>query len=391
MLAKRIANTQDIVKGLLITSVVFFHALMFMVLPNTGSVLTDFNILFALFPFLLMVFFFYAGYNYTPGKRTPVQNIKNRSVQLLIPLASVFVLNTVLVFAIRLPTGESLEALWNGIIYFFMSQPLAQMIGFPANGVLNFDLVLGLGILWFLYALYFVSIFFYLIVDYAIQKPSRLISIISILLIAGFCLGQFVGTYLPYTCQCYPVVLAIMLLAAYLKQSRFLDKPVEKKKDLVLLIVNTLVAELIIVGIELFGYFAFGATMVGSLPGGLYNSILKGFDAFLAFIVGFLGTYVIHTVSRGIGKIPVVSIVLDWYGRHSSFVYLLHPICLTFTHYVIFQQQIVLGDFQPFLYVFITIGFFVVAFLIMDLIRNKINASKQTKVDAGDVSDTKAD
>ena len=60
------SSAQNIVKCLLITSVVFFHALMF-VANDSADVLSSFNILLVMFPFLMMVFFFYAGYNYNQG------------------------------------------------------------------------------------------------------------------------------------------------------------------------------------------------------------------------------------------------------------------------------------------------------------------------------------
>ena len=373
------SNAQNIVKGLLITSVIFFHAMMLPALPDTESVLSEFNILFVLFPFLMMVFFFYAGYNYTSGKRTPWQNIKRRTFQLLIPFVASFALSVGLIFAIRLPQGESLEALGNSILYFLMSESTTAMIGFPANGLLSFDLYLALGILWFLYCLYIVSIFFYLIVDYVIKKPAILFSVIFGLLIIGFLLGQFVGTTLPYAVQCYPVVLAIMLLAAFLKKFDFLDKKPESKKDIVFLVINALVAELIIAGFGLFGYFNYGVTMIGALPGGRFDVALKGYDAFIAFVMGFLGTYVAHQLAKLIGLIPGVSFALGWYGNYSSLTYLLHPICLVFIHRVIFQSEVVLGDFQPYLYVFITIAFLVVIYIIIDLIKNSIQKRKALK------------
>ena len=373
--SNRKTSAQTIVKGLLITSVIYFHALMFMVLPNTEAVLGQFNILLTLFPFLMMVFFFYAGYNYVPEKRTPWQNIKRRTFQLLIPLVASAVISTLLIIAIRIPTGESWEAIKNGIIYFFLSDPLAIMIGFPSNGILSFDIKLALGILWFLYALYIVSIFFYLIVDYAIKKPARVFSIIFALLVAGFCLGHFAGVYLPYTVQCYPVILAMMLLAAYLKQFNFLERKIETKKDLVFTIINALVAEASVAGVGLLGCFRYGSTMIGSLPGGMFDSNIKGFDAFVSFIMGFLGTFVVHQLSRLIMKVPVLSTIFDWYGRHSSYVYLSHPLFLSFIHTIIFQEQTKVGGFQPYLYVFMTIAMLVVIFLFVDwiiaIIKNK--------------------
>ena len=372
-------NAQTIVKGLLITSVIYFHASMFVALPNPASVLSDYNLLLTLFPFLMMVFFFYAGYNYSSGKRTPWENIKRRGLQLLIPFVITAVVSTLLIIAIRKPTGESWEAIGNGIIYSLLSEPWSQMIGFPSSGVLNFDLVVGLGILWFLYALYIVSIFFFLIVDYAIKKPTRLLSIMFALLVMGFCLGQFVGVYLPYTCQCYPVVLAMMLLAAYLKQYNFLDKPIENKKDLTFTIINTVTAEAIVAGIGLFGYYTYDVTMIGALPGGKFDEAVKGYDAFIALGIGFLGTYAIHQVSRLFTITPVLGDVLDWYGRHSSYTYLCHPIILSFIHAVIFDQKVTMGDFQPYLYSFIAIGVLVIIYLIADYIASLFKNKKAPK------------
>jgi len=376
------SSAQNIVKGLLISSVIYFHAMTFVALPNTESVLSEFNILLLLFPFLMMVFFFYAGYNYNPGKRTPWQNIKRRSLQLLIPFGATILLSTAIIFAIRLPQGESLEALWNGILYFLMSQPLAMLINFPSNGIVSFDLVLALGILWFIYCLYICSIFFYLIVDYAIKKPVRLFSIITGLLILGFCLGQFIGPSLPYSVQCYPVVLAIMLFAAYLKKFNFLDKKPESKKDIVFIAINAIVAEAIIAGFGIFAYYSYGTTMPGALPGGRFDVVLKGYDAFIAFFIGILGTYVAHQGGRLVSLIPKVNFVFDWYGKHSSLVYLLHPICLTFIHRVIFRDKVVLGWFQPFLYVIISIVILVILFIIIDLIIKAIKNKRASKGDA---------
>ena len=376
---KRNTNTQSIVKGLLITSVIFFHATMFSDLPNYANVLSEFSILMTLFPFLMMVFFFYAGYNYTPGKRSIGQNIKRRALQLLIPLVITFVVSILLIMAIKVPNGESMEGIKNAILYSLMSEPLSLMIGFPSNGVLTFDLVLGLGLLWFLYALFIVSVFFFLIVDYAIKKPARLFSIIFGLLLIGFSLGQFVGTYLPYTVQCYPVVLAMMLLAAYLKKFNFLDRKVESKRDLGYIIINTVAAEAVVAGIGLFGYFTYQSTMVGALPGGMFNSRIKGYDAFISFGIGLLGTYAIHQISRILNIVPVISNVLDWYGRHSSYVYLLHPICLSFIHTIMFGQGKIMGGATPYVYTFITIGMLVVIFLLIDFIIYKIKNSKRDK------------
>ena len=374
---KRNTNTQSIVKGLLITSVIFFHATMFSDLPNYTNVLSEFSILMTLFPFLMMVFFFYAGYNYTPEKRTIGENIKRRSLQLLIPLLVAFVVSTLLVIAMRVPNGESWEGIKNAILYFLMSEPLAFMIGFPSNGIISLDLVICLGILWFLYVLYIVSVFFYLIVDYAIKKPVRIFSIVFGLLLVGFCIGQFVGVYLPYSVQCYPVVLAMMLLAAYLKKFNFLDRKIESKKDVCFTIINAIVAEAIVAGIGLFGYYVLGSTMLGTLPGGQFDKNVRGFDAFISVGIGLLGTYAMHQISRALSLIPFVSTALDWYGKRSSYVYLFHPIILVFIYSIVFGGNKVMGEFEPYLFTFMTMGILIAIFLIVDFIIYQIKKRKK--------------
>ena len=376
METKRKLSAQTIVKGLLITSVIYFHATIYGALPDQWSALSQFNILLTLFPFLMMVFFFYAGYNYTSGKRSPWESIKRRSLQLLIILAISSILSTLLIIAIKVPNGESWEAIGNSLLYFLMSEPMALLIGFPSNGVYSFDLNLSLGILWFIYALLILSIIFYLIVDYVIKKPTRLLSIIFILLVIGFCLGQFVGTYLPYTVQCYPVALAMMLLAAYLKKFNFLEHKIETKKDLAFTIINALAAEAVVAGIGLFGYFYYGSTMIGALPGGMFDANIKGYDAFISFIVGFLGTFFIHQVCRLICKIPYVSFALDWYGRHSLYTYLSHGVVLCFIHTIIFKEQKVMGGFQPYGYSFMTMGILISIYIIVDVIIYQIKQKK---------------
>ena len=214
---------------------------------------------------------------------------------------------------------------------------------------------------------------------FLLNKLTRVASIIVLCLLIAFCLGEFAGVYLPYTVQCYPVALAMMLLAAYLKKFNFLDREYKTKKDVLLTVTNVLVAEGIIVGIGLVGYYILGSTMIGSLPGGKFDDNLKGFDAFFAFVIGFLGTFVIHHISRLINKVPIISFILDWYGQHSSYVYLLHPIFLSFIHFVMFGGTVIVGGFQPYAYSFITIGMLVAIFIVVDFIILKVKHRKASE------------
>ena len=376
-MTNRRSGAQDIAKGMMIISVVFFHANL-MTFDNVAEALSTFNILMALFPFLLSAFFFYAGYNYTPNERTYKQNVLRRAKQLLIPLAVAFGISTLLFFGMELAFHHAdpmptLQALGNSVLYGLMSEPLAIMIQFPQNGGIVFEFALALCLLWFLYALFICSLAFYALVKWTNQKFSTFISVIAALLILAFCIGQFVGVYLPYTVQCYPVIVAIMLTGAYLRQHRFLDREIHSKKDIVLTGINMLVAEGIVVSVCLFCYFQFGSTNVGSLPGGQFDPHIKGFDAFVSFGFGILGTYFIHMVSRLIELIPFVGKGLQWVGKHSAMFYLFHPIFLDLTAIVIFQKRVVWGRGQAFFYVAVTVALLVAICLLMDWIKKKKN------------------
>ena len=373
---KNRTRAQDIAKGMMIMGVVFFHCYL-MIFATPSDALSSFNISMAIAPFLLSTFFFYAGYNYVANKRTFKENIIRRAKQLLIPLVVCFAISVLAMSTMELifnhnDIGGTFHAIGNTILYSLMSEPLALLIGFPQSGGTVFSLILSLGLLWFLYCLFTCSIFFYLLVKFTNKRLINLISVVIVLLVMAFCLGEFVGTYLPYTVQYYPVVLAIMLTGAYLKQKNFLDREISSKKDIVLHTLNAIIAEGLVVGTCLICHYHFGALLTGSFPGGMFDSSLKGFDAFIGFGFSILGTYFIHTVSRLIKKIPGVGFSLAWLGSHSALFYLFHPIYIVFAFIVFFQKQIMWGIGQAFILFAFAILMLVLMCVIIDLIKRKI-------------------
>ena len=106
------SNVQDMVKGALIIAVVFFHSTLF---DNVVS-FKEFNILFCIFPCILGVFIFYAGYNYKIGKRKPIDSIKRRTKQLIIPLLIMIVVDIILVGGLQLIYGATdFTGIWHAI------------------------------------------------------------------------------------------------------------------------------------------------------------------------------------------------------------------------------------------------------------------------------------
>ena len=328
---KETGNIQNIAKGILICLVVFFH----IGICVDYSLLDNFNILYFLFPCVIGVFFFYSGYNYKQGKRTPKESIKKRTKQLLLPLLIIWILATVLVLPIIILTNSaSLQSIKQTYVYVGMSEQWAMMSGMNIADC-SFHLVLCIQSGWFLYTLWIVSCIFYLIVDYVNEKLSRHIITVAILLFISFLMGTYIGTYLPFAVNSYPVILAIMLTAAYLKKRNYLDK----KERKAIKCSKVIAAELIIFLISIIFYFTFGANVVGSLMGGKFNSVINGLDAYLGYIFAILGAYIIHNFSKLISKIPVVSSIIEEFGENSAIVYLAHGIIISYIDILIFHEN----------------------------------------------------
>ncbi len=369
---------QDMVKGLLILFVIYFHATMF----GDSNALTTFNILYCVFPCLMSVFFFYSGYNYSPKGRTYKEKISHRAKQLLLPIPIVFVVATLLVGGLQMITGNAtLQAVLYGDLYFLLSEGGFDLLGISiASGCI--DVILAVGILWFLYVLFIISAVFYLIVDWTIEKTSRFLGVTAICLLISFMIVQFVGVSLPHMVQAYPVILAIMLAGAYLKTKNFLDRPADSPKALWSIIITTIVFEAAIFFSCYFCHVQFGADLVGAMPGGQFNAVIKGFDVFIVFIASILGTYVIHTLMRLLSNIKLLRIAFGYIGKRLSLVYLTHTTILSFVVTLIFGRDLSgLGQFYPLVLVLLTIAVFVVISLIVEFAMKNIKSSKNKKME----------
>ena len=372
---KKRTRAQDASKGIMIIGVICFHSYL-MIFDNPPDALTKFNIIMALIPFLLSTFFFYTGYNYVPNGKSFKENVLKRAKQLLIPLVVAFVISAICMSTMELiydhsDIGTSFQTIGNSIIYGLLSEPFALILKFPQNGTTYFSLVLSLCLLWFLYCLFIYSVFFYLLVNFTNKRLENLLSVVAVLLAGSFCLGEYVGVYLPYSVECYPVVVAIMLTAAYLRKSHFLNRRILSKRDSVHHALNMIIAEGIIVGVCLACHYHFGANLTGSLAGGLFDFSLRGFDVFIIFGFSIIGTYFIHTLCRLLKHIPFVGAALQWIGNHSAIFYLFHPIPIVFASIVFFQKRIIWGIGQACLYVAFATFIMVLFGLLIDLIIKK--------------------
>lgn len=362
------SNVQDMVKGALIIAVIFFHSTLF----RDPEIVIDFNILVAFFPCVLGVFFFYSGYNYKTGKRTLKENIIRRTKQLIIPLIIFIFIDLLVSFSIQLLLNDyDFTSTWQSLLRFLVSEGGASFWNIDVSKA-YYEFYLPFSVLWYLYALYFISIIFYLIVDKIIIKLSRFIITISILLISSFLIGQFVGTILPYAIQSQPLILAIMLTGAYFSKNNLLEREVNDKRTIIIAITKIVVSEIIILGISLICYYSFGAKLVGGLVVGAFSYIMKGFDAFIAYIMAIAGVIEIHNLMKLLNKIKIFSMFFSYLGRRVSYVYITHPIFLVYIHVIIFRRNYyTLGAFQPFAYTFMTLILFILISLLIKYLINK--------------------
>ena len=386
---------QDAAKALMVIAVIFFHCFL-MSFESPAEALSTFSILNACFPYVLGAFFFYAGYNYVPKGRTFKESIIRRTKQLLIPLAICSVVSIICISSMELivnhdDIGATFLALGNSILYSLMSEPLALLINFPESGGTVYCMIIALGLMWYIYCLYICTIFFHLLVEHTNKKLFTLVSVVIGLLTLSFCLGQFVGVYLPYSIQCYPLVLAIMLTAAYLRQSHFLTKKTTGKKDIVFRAINVIIGEAIVIGVSFLAYYQKGAVLTGALLGGRFDPALKGIDVPITYLFAIMGTYIINTTCRIFRHIPVVGTCLQWVGQRSGIFYLFHPIPLMFVSAIIFQGKLVLGQGQGFIYMAFILATLIPACLLMDFIIKKKHIPTPTKEEIDSNKDPEED
>ena len=153
-----------------------------------------------------------------------------------------------------------------------------------------------------------------------------------------------------------------MLTAAYLKKSNFLDNEESK----FVMCSKVIAFELIIILISTICYFVFGANLVGALMGGRFNSSINGLDAYIAYIFAILGTYIIHSISKLVSKILVISSLFEKFGENSAFVYITHAIIISYVDTLIFHKNHELFSSNTFviIYLFIILVIYEILFKI---------------------------
>ena len=101
--------------------------------------------------------------------------------------------------------------------------------------------------------------------------------------------------------------------------------------------------------------------------GGRFNSSINGLDAYISYIFAILGTYIIHNISKLIGKIPVIGTIIEKFGQNSAFVYITHGITISYIDTLIFHRNhnLFSSTVQSIIYLIIALIIYMVLFKIL--------------------------
>lgn len=302
--------SQDIAKGLAMLLVIGLH---------TASTPKPYlYYIGTVFCYIMTFYYFISGYNYRPGRRTKLENIKTRAKIILIAFFLYSICIWIIYFVYFLITKEMpISELLLHYPKFLLSENGCYLLGIKYE---YFWFTNSVGPSWFIVDLLFASIIFFLIVDYAIANLKRLISIVILLTaITGFLVALLPG--LPWNVQTVPLIAALMLLGAFFGKHKVFEWQDSK---ISWRIVNSLVA----LGIVIFLQLQFPFT--GLFMGGAMDTKIGGWDSLFCIAYCLFGSYYYMNLCCLVEKIKFVSTFLAWFGRNSLQILLSHMVIVQF-------------------------------------------------------------
>ena len=207
----------DMIKGIAILWIVCYH----LIAPNGPKNLIINHLMDA----MLVSFFFFSGYFYRPGKRSIGESIWNRTKSLMAPFFKYSLLfwavGSVYLVATQEETiKEAFLCLRNFFAGCIWNRVIQDWFGWEYYSLGKRDFFLA--DFWFLIALLFASILFFLIADLALKsKAGSIITAATLFAVTGICLHF--GVVLPYNLQLIPYWTAFLLLGAFFGQNRLLE------------------------------------------------------------------------------------------------------------------------------------------------------------------------
>ena len=354
---------QDIAKGIGIILVLALHTLTL----NRGI----YSILGGLFGFIMPFFFFMAGYNHRPYRYTYKEIVKKRCKQILIPFFT-YSIAILIIGAIYYMIAKDYTFSDVLLVYVkLLLHPLfASSVGIEAISTGLYNCIMSF---WFIQLLFMATLIFYAVVDYALQKGSRLISIIIGLIIISMIFAHF-NLYLPFYIAEAPAVAAIMLVGAFFGQKELLSN----KTRLLFIIINSIIAYLAFVILALL--FQGSGFIAGGM---LWDKKIHEWAVVLSFVFAIIGTYPFVHTCRLLVHTGVVSKALVWCGTRSMYLLFIHGIVQLYVCVVLNMEPFRMSmfsdtnDFRTFYVLALEIVISVLIIMLIEFIKKKINNKKQ--------------
>ena len=213
----------DAIRGLAVLWIVFYHLLSVGVFKS--------YVLNPLMELFLVLFFFLSGYFYRPNKGKVGDNIWKRTKSVLIPFFKYSLIfwgiGTIYLLATnQAPFVETLGCLRNFFTGCIWNRDIQNWFHWDYYHLGKRYLFLA--DFWFLIAMFFSSIIFFLIIDKILKKtPVTIATSVILFALTGICVG-FHFT-LPYNLHMIPYWLAFMVLGAFVGNHKLIELPGMKR------------------------------------------------------------------------------------------------------------------------------------------------------------------
>ena len=352
---------QDIAKGIAIILVMALHTLTL----SKGV----YNILGGLFGFIMPFYFFMAGYNHRPYRYTYKEIIRKRIKQIGVPFLTYSISITLISGAYyMIAEGYTVKMVIDSYLTLLLTRSFATSIGIKQTTGPYTCIMVG----WFIIMLFMASLIFYAVVDYALSKPGRFISIYAGLLIITMIFGHF-NIVLPlHICEA-PAVAAIMLTGALFGQKELLASKLKRS----IIVINCIVA---------YGIYIILALMFqgsGFIMGGnMYDKSLKEWAVLLSAVFAIIGTYPFVHFCRSLVKTGILCKALVWCGNYSLKLLFLHEVVQLFICALLgiepFRMSIFYNenDFRTFYVLALEIAVSVLVIIAIDFFKKRIMKKK---------------
>ena len=295
-------RTLDTAKGIGILIICIYH----LVFRPWGSPLDRF-ICGAVWLFLPL-YFAIAGYHYVPGRRTLWQNIRRRFKTLLLPAVISSCVLLVLGGIYFKFTQFYTKSRWlRDAVHTFLRPELGEKIISGAGGPLFHNI----SPVWFVWTLWWATLLFYLVADFALKNAARFLLTTAVLLGAGTALYVKLPP-MPWSINLAPIYAAMMLLGAFAAKTELLTRHTPRLPLALLEAALGLVAQS-----ALFRRFGSDQIYAGQLgTAGVW-------DPLVCYAQLIVGGFALLQLCRLLSEVKLFA-PLGWIGQHSLTFLLLH-------------------------------------------------------------------